>query len=180
LWLAFCAAGCGAARNHPARETDTIDLLSLFPAPAGTVDSGARLYTFVRGGEERRTVTLQADSKVSLCRLSIPARAMLTFALAMPFNLGDGATARVYFRSGEGESLLFERSLDPAGRREDRDWREVSIDLSRYAGRSGELVLQASAASGELTGDWIGWGEPQIRVRAPDARFPGHAAGSGE
>jgi hypothetical protein len=168
LLIGYWATGCGR-RNGPIQEPGIIDLLQLVAehkqVGKESPDFQTMLYTFVRDGQKHQTITLQANSKVPLPRLVMPAHATLTFALTMPFNLGDGAVARVYFRCGKNDDLLFEHLLDPARRREDRSWQEVSIDLSAYAGRSGEIVLQASGETGELTGDWICWGDPKIRIR---------------
>lgn len=155
--------GCGG----PIRQTQTSGSIDLLPLAAGLVptqpaNGQPMIYAFARGGVERQAITLQADSKVPLHPLIIPAHATLAFALAMPFNLGDGAMARVFLRCKEGEFLLMERRLDPARKREDRNWYEATIDMGAYAGKQGQIVLQASTDTGESTGDWIGWGDPRI------------------
>jgi len=166
LLLGCIGSGCGGP-SDPAQVPATINLLSLAAKQNLTQPSNAQLmiYAFARGGVERQTLTLQADSKIALPSIVIPARATLNFALAMPFNLGDGATARVFFRCKEGEFLLMERRLDPSRKQEDRSWYDASLSLDSYAGKQGQIVLQASADTGDSTGDWIGWGDLEIRVR---------------
>ncbi len=164
LLLGGLVSGCSEhIANSP--KPGMIDLMPPVTAPGQPPSTGIQTMAFARNGLERQAIILQADAKVPLRPMLIPAHATLAFALAMPFDLGDGAMARVYFRSREGEFLLMEHRLDPARKREDRQWFEVSLDLENYAGKQGEIVLQASADTGDSTGDWIGWGDVQICTR---------------
>ncbi|MBI4481703.1 MAG: hypothetical protein HY652_02310 [Acidobacteria bacterium] len=169
LGLALEQISCSpdrAARVESARVE--YDLIRMFPqaqvVPVQRAD-GLRpclIFEFARGGLNRRTLTLIANSEVRFTIERIQSGDRLRFGLAMPFNLGDGAQARVLFQSGARSRMLFQRDLDPARRREDRSWSEVDVPLKDCTGEQGELVLQAQNATGDFTGDWIGFAEPEV------------------
>jgi hypothetical protein len=71
----------------------------------------------------------------------------------------------IFAEEGEDRSSLFERTLNPTGRVEDRGWTEVDLPLARWAGRRVRLTLATSAE--RPTGSTLahgGFAEPELVV----------------
>jgi len=91
--------------------------------------------------ESRRVVHAPAPSELAI-PVEIPPRARLAFGIGVHpgavTKRGDGVRFRVRFE----DRVLFERTLDPRARAEDRAWHDVSLDLGELAGRDGTLRFE--------------------------------------
>ena len=62
---------------------------------------------------------------------------------------GDGSTLSIEFRDDAGVSSLAAVTLDPKNDRDTRGWREVLVDLSPVAGRTGTLSFRVTDVDSE-------------------------------
>jgi SAM-dependent methyltransferase len=119
-------------------------------------------------GDERDTLFDHPPALVGF-PLTIPEGAVLVTSLAIHPKAWsqccrDGIEFLVRLRTGRDEHVLLARTLDPAGRPEDRRWHDVRIPLDRHAGRVGFLTFQTRIARGANEFNWAGWGEPALLV----------------
>ena len=120
------------------------------------------------GGETRRAILARPHARLTW-PVAIPpgARLELAFAIA-PGGREDGAGGaqfRVSVSDGPQFAELLRRHVDPG--RGDRGWLTASIDLSSWAGRTVDLVLNTDPAP-DYTGTTRSpavWGEPRIISR---------------
>ena len=116
---------------------------------------------------ERSALFMHPPSR-ALYHLILPAEpALLRFGMGLAPEVidwpGDGVTFEVLIN---GESI-FQEHLDKALAR--GGWQERTVDLAPWAGRGVILSLGVGPGpSGDVAGDWAGWGEPQV----VDARLP--------
>jgi len=116
---------------------------------------------------ERPTLFIHAPSWVTYT-LSLPAQpAMLRFGMGVDPQThnwpGDGATFEVFLN---GERVFLEH-VDKAMARQ--GWHERVVDLAPWAGQEVALALAVTPGpAADTTGDWAGWGEPQV----VDVRLP--------
>jgi hypothetical protein len=81
---------------------------------------------------------------------------------------GDGVTFVLKIEPESGEEIEVYRQhigKDP----KERDWHEVSIPLTEYAGQDVILTLVTEVGpAGDGTGDWAGWERPRIMMELED------------
>ena len=94
----------------------------------------------------------------------VPRAARLILAAGIPgrHHLEPAVEFLVNVRQGGRETTVLSRLVDPANRAEDRRWVPLEADLSSYAGRGVEIVLETRGY--ETTGDVdrAYWGSPTI------------------
>jgi arylsulfatase A-like enzyme len=94
----------------------------------------------------------------------VPRAARLVLSAGIPgrHHLKAGVEFVVNVRQGGSETTVLTRLVDPANRAADRRWVPLEADLSRYAGRDVEIVLETRGF--EKTGDVdrAFWGTPTI------------------
>ena len=116
---------------------------------------------------ERPTLFMHPPSWVTFT-LALPAQpATLRFGMGMdPQTLnwpGDGATFEVFVNSERTFSEHMDKAMTQEG------WHERMVDLAPWAGQEVALALAVTPGpAADPTGDWAGWGEPQV----VDARLP--------
>ncbi len=121
------------------------------------------LYEFERGGVRRLALITIAYAAVEFKIPRLAERSFLCFYVAKAFEIGDEAVARIYLVREGNKELMYERSIDPANRVQDRRWHYEQIDLSRYAGESGSLLFQCHPGRrSDEAADWIGWSKLRI------------------
>jgi tetratricopeptide (TPR) repeat protein len=110
---------------------------------------------------ERPTLFMHSPSQVSYA-LSLPRRpTVLRFSMGMDPQShdwpGDGATFEVLVN---GERFFLEH-LDKLGAHQ--GWHPRTLDLAPWAGEEIMLTLVVTPGpAADSTGDWAGWGEPQV------------------
>jgi tetratricopeptide (TPR) repeat protein len=124
-------------------------------------------FSLPPGFGDRPTLFMHPPSWVTYTLFLPPQPAILRFGLGMDPQShgwsGDGATFEVFLN---GERVFLEH-LDKGVARE--GWHERTVDLSPWAGE--ELALALAVTPGpaaDPSGDWAGWGEPQM----VEARLP--------
>jgi tetratricopeptide (TPR) repeat protein len=109
---------------------------------------------------ERPTLFLHAGSQVTwTVALSQPS--VLRFGMGQaPESLawgGDGATYEVFV---DGERVFLEHLPLEQAR---EGWHEREVDLASFVGQTVQLSLATTPGpTGDVTGDWAGWGEPRL------------------
>jgi arylsulfatase A-like enzyme len=143
-----------------------LDVLSITLVPRGgdfELDHGVRAVT--RDSVTR--TTLYAHTPASFAwRVAVPAGGRIDVGLAALPGETIGYSASLRAERGEHE-LLDERVADG------KSWRQVSLDLARFAGQEAELTLAATSA---FPGAVALWGAPILSCAA--AGSEGTAAGS--
>jgi tetratricopeptide (TPR) repeat protein len=116
---------------------------------------GDRPTLFLHAGSQVTwTVTLSETGALS-------APSVLRFGMGQaPHSLdwgGDGATFEVFV---DGARVFLEHLPVEQAR---EGWHEREVDLSQYAGQTVQLSLATTPGpTGDVTGDWAGWGEPRL------------------
>ena len=140
---------------------------------AGGVAGGTALSSIVRGGVDARlALTVIAPHSVAVPIQVPPEGAVFESALAMRWPDGDGAVAVLSWEEAGRRTELLRVPLLPAPRQPEdgHGWVPVRVDLSRFAGRSGALVLASDPGpAGDDVADWIGWAWPAV-VAAQSSR----------
>jgi arylsulfatase len=136
------------------REAE-VDLLSvsLIPKEAKYAASPVGVLTEARGIALRRTLFMHAPGSIEY-RLRVPKAARLDFGLGV-LSLDSPVTFRVKGASSRdaAETLFEERFADRTG------WGQRSLDMSRFAGRTVTLVLEAES---ERRGTVALWAAPTL------------------
>ena len=108
-------------------------------------------------------VVYQHPNDVGFAPIDVPSEyPVLAFSLAQDPVIwdapGDGATYSIAINAPrEPETKVFSLEIDPKRRREDRRWIGGRADLSRWAGRTIQLSLEANSSN--TASDWGGWGD---------------------
>lgn len=142
----------------------------------------ARVLPRARRRELARTALWPFRPVVALRPLSGGRRSGLSVPVQVPVSGGTLETAvgvhpdfwfrfppsdarfELSLRTEAGERTLFQRTLDPHRRPEDRGWFQVELPLDAWAGQRVELVLRAATSSplGEVF-EMGGWEIPRLR-----------------
>jgi hypothetical protein len=107
--------------------------------------------------------------------VTVPENGELRFSLGikeegwtMP---GDGVLFRVLLGAGTAPEEILNVTVDPYGTPADRAWRDMSLDLSEYAGETVELFFNTNSSGpsrppkDDRNGDFALWGAPRIVSR---------------
>jgi hypothetical protein len=81
---------------------------------------------------------------------------------------GDGVLFRILCTVGGTSDPLASVQLNPFANPSDRQWSELTLDMSQYGGQTVELIfLTNSSAPGadNRNGDLALWGDPRIVVK---------------
>jgi hypothetical protein len=124
-----------------------------------------------RGGQCRRALVQMPGTTVRFRLQAIPPDSVLQLGLSRAGFLESFAQARLFFESGNATEVLDAVALDAVADR--GHWLDWEIDLSRLAGRSGALVLEADP---DPSADWIAWS--RLRIISPSK--PAYAASQAE
>jgi tetratricopeptide (TPR) repeat protein len=114
---------------------------------------------------DRPTLFMHAPSRASYTVTLPNEPVVLCFGMGLhPLTWswgGDGTTFEVFVDDGDGERQMLAGRLDIPTAME--GWKDGSVDLSSYAGRTVTLTLSViPGPEWEMTGDWAGWGEPRL------------------
>jgi len=99
----------------------------------------------------------------------VPRGGRLTVAAGIPArHQGESAVEFVVsVRRGGRERTVVSQLVDPVNREEHRLWVPLEADLSAYAGRGVELLLETRGFEAATSEDRAFWGTPTISVAAP-------------
>jgi arylsulfatase A-like enzyme len=103
----------------------------------------------------------------------VPADGRLVLAAGIPGRYREASAVEfvVSVRRGGRATTVLSRLVDPANREADRGWVPLEADLSRYAGRGVEIVLETRGFERSSEPDRAFWGTPTITT-ARDAGAP--------
>lgn len=120
---------------------------------------------FAIKGEVKKVIFAHPLSEISYS-MEIPVRAVLKFSIGIAensWNKGDGTMGEIYIKSGDRETKVFSKFLDPNHRLEDRRWHDYEIELSEFSGRNIGIIFKTFPGpvvqeEGDYEADWWGWG----------------------
>ena len=125
------------------------------------------------GGEERPSLYAPAPSRVRFRSVAIPRGAHLVFGIGLIDSTIERETDGTLFRVAVAESSgaaepIWSRALPFDGEKKNKRWRDVDIDLSRFAGREVDLLLETRRIGDHANG-WGAWSMPVIRSGPSDS-----------
>jgi arylsulfatase A-like enzyme len=96
----------------------------------------------------------------------VPRQGHLVVAAGIPGRHQDASAVEflVHVRERGRERTVLSQLVDPANRAEHRQWIPLEADLSRYAGRGVEIVLETRGFDRQAIPDRAFWGTPTITV----------------
>lgn len=168
LFLLACT-GCSSNDPAPAKRAgfDFIENFasgSIWPAQESSTPTGKPallIEEFSVGGEKRHALITLASAKIVFEVPEVTKDSRLTFGVGMNTTLGDGAEGIISVEAGNVSEVIYQRSLDPITRAEDRKWFDESVDFSRYAGKAIKVTFETKPGSkGDAVGDWVAWSTP--------------------
>lgn len=120
---------------------------------------------------DSRDILFQHPSSRVTYTVDLPAQSSLYFGLGMAEEVwsadkGDGVVYSIYVRDPDKDYVLhrvFQKTLDPKNNPEDRQWFDEKVDLSRFGGKTVEIVFEAMPGlANDFNFDWGGWSNPVI------------------
>ena len=157
-----------------------IDLIAQFPDATKQQDpTKFSVVSATLHGETKQAVLVTEDTPecCSATRLkyqvTVPDNAWLRVGVGLKEEAwtqqGDGVLFRVLVSVGSTQDMLLSMRVDPYNNAGDREWKDVMLDMSEYAGENVQLMFltNSSAAGGgdNRTGDLALWGAPRIVLK---------------
>ncbi len=149
------------AVNTDSGENVARDLFAAFPFTKRKGDMRKTVYTL--GGKRLNTVFAHPPSRWKWS-MKVPPGARLEFAAGIDPKVHDKSPPVTFEVAVQGE-VAWSCRLDPKNNREDRKWKEGSVDLSSSGGK--KVTVEMTTASGEPAYAWAGWGAPRVPARWP-------------
>jgi arylsulfatase A-like enzyme len=125
--------------------------------------------------------TKEKDQSITFKGISLCNGAKIEFKIAVGSAAYDGMQNgkhlggieyRIYIDDGKKSDLVFEHTLCPFEKEEDRGWHGFSLDISKYAGRAVDIVFTTRYAPGGLVYGHALWAEPTIVNIPTDEEYP--------
>ncbi len=163
LW----AGGCSRSGED---ESKPIDFISIFDtgriSPDGTFGTPTGkpalvIRRFPIGDERRDALVTLALGKIEFDIPAMPPEAVLTFAVGMNADTGDGADGMIVIEADGKSETVYKRYLNPIDRSEDRGWFDETLDLSKYQGKHAKLTF-TTGPHGNAIADWFAWANPKL------------------
>ena len=167
------SAGCGGERM-------VIDLVETFPS--AKQQPGPDVFQILQAkikDDTRPAILVKAPSRITW-KVEVPPKAWLKVGAALREDVwtvpGDGVMFEVritYTKAGQlSNEQLTSFIVNPYGNPADRDWHDVTVDLSDHAGTAVELIFNTrsswspqGAPKDDQNGDLALWGAPRITAR---------------
>lgn len=163
--------------RRSATTASSVDLIKLFPQAEKRSnpvppDQAIRVVTVSINGESKPCITQQSTGRI-IFRLTPPPDSWFSAAIAVDPSVWDKEGDGVLFRMGvsDGKSVyeeLLNQHVNPAANKSDRRWIPVALDLSAWAGREVNVILNVNASvpgkPGDLRNDLALWGAPALVV----------------
>lgn len=121
--------------------------------------------------DETRDIIFQHSSSNLTYTVTLPVQSSLSFGLGMSEEVwsqenGDGAIYSIYIRDPEEPLLLYrvyQKSIDPIHNPADRRWFDERVDLSRFGGKTVEIIFESlPGPENNSNFDRGGWSQPVI------------------
>ncbi len=177
--IALVAAGFAVWLLRSGGEQPAIDLVQEFPQATikrPTPDTFSILDATIAGTTHRAVYT--ADPSRIGWHVTVPPNAWLKLSLGLKQESwtmeGDGVVFQIGVTNGKSYEELLRLHVDPYHEPADRQWKDLSLDLSPYSGESIDLIFNTlssldpqpgQAARDDRNGDMALWGAPRIVVR---------------
>jgi hypothetical protein len=136
------------------------------------VEQGIKVVTVTINGETKPCILAQSWGRV-IFKLTPPADSWFSASIAIDPSAWDKEGDGVLFRMGvsDGKNTyeeLLNQHVNPAANKSDRRWIPVALDLSAYAGREINLILNTDASmpgkGNNPNNDLALWGAPALVV----------------
>jgi arylsulfatase A-like enzyme len=170
--LLLVLAGC--ARDYPAVDLVTAKSRLLDASVAGRgkpwfAAQAAKLNVRI-DDEIRRALPAAPPSRI-VYGVDIPSGGHLSFACAVDPSVQDRLAVEfvVKVKRGEREEKVWSQLVDPVARPEHRGWLPADVDLSAYAGRGAQLVLETASPKPLDLARAALWGSPVLSSRQGEA-----------
>lgn len=157
--------------RRPAETAVAFDLVELFPqaekrTTMASLHEGFDITDVTIQGETRHCILAVPHSRI-IYKITIPAHGQFRAWAAMRqeawTNDGDGAGFRVGVSDGKKYQEFVRIRLHPRARPEDRRWVPVTADLSEYAGKTVDVILNTDPIGSPIY-DAALWGSPAIVI----------------
>jgi hypothetical protein len=159
-------------RGH---ENVAVDLIQQFPMAKEkrpNPDVFSIIDATINGQTKRAIFTKDQVGTRIKWDVPIPENAWLVVSLGLKEESwkmdGDGVLFRILCTVGGTSDPLASVQLNPFANPSDRQWSELTLDMSQYGGQTVELIfLTNSSAPGadNRNGDLALWGDPRIVVK---------------
>ncbi len=158
---------------RPESETIAVDLVSTFAA----AEKRPRPESFTTGpvtiaGETRQGLQPKEPSRIIWSQVLIPENGVLKVSLGIleqGWTMdGDGVLFRIGISTGSQFDELLSLVRNPFGNPADRQWHEITLDLSEYAGERVNVIFNTNSSlpgGDNRNGDFPVWGAPRITVQ---------------
>lgn len=174
-------------RGHPRWGPEVHRLrLAFHPPPGGIVVErivltrerpvGETLARLIDGGvkaelgSDVRNALLGVPEAPIRWHIEVPDRGVLRLSYGTPSTILSPVRFRVWFETDHGDRALLSDVVVEPGQDSDR-WHAVSVELSRFAGDSGDVELEtAVSGSFEPVRGFPLWANPRINFSAPAER----------
>jgi hypothetical protein len=164
---------------RPGADNVAIDLLSEFPnaklkQPSAEVFEVADVSL---GGDSKRAIFAKDQSRITWA-VTVPDGAWLKVSIGLKEEAwkteGDGVYFFISVSDGPKYEEIYQLVVNPFANASDRGWKNVTLDLSPYAGNTVNLMFNTRASPpatpgvaqrNDVRGDMPLWGEPQVVIR---------------
>lgn len=156
-----------------------IDLVAQFPT-AKAKNPSPDVFEVIDAslaGERMKAIYAKQPSRV-VWSITVPEDAWLKVSLGTKEEAwtmqGDGVLFMIGASDGPNWSDLFSLVVNPFGNPSDKGWKEITVDLSQFAGKTIDLIFNTRSSAGpapgqapkdDRNGDMALWGNPRVVVR---------------
>jgi hypothetical protein len=167
--LLFCITLAACSYSNSSKTYNFLnkfDSGSITPASEPSTPTGKPVLVlpdFMVDGEKRQAMITLASAKIGFRLSGLGKHATLKFGVGMNTTLGDGAEGIITVKADKKSEVVYRRFLNPVDRAEDRKWFEESVDLSKFAGKSIQIIFETNPGpKGDGVGDWFAWSNPVL------------------
>ena len=156
-------------------ERVAIDLVQTFPTAERRPNPDVfSVIDATLAGQTKRAIFSRQDQVGTriVWNVMVPNNAWLKVSLGLREEAwtmkGDGVLFRIGVSEANAYDALLSVVINPFANASDRQWDDVSFDLSPYAGRLVHLIFDTNSSidgHDDRNGDLALWGEPRIVVR---------------
>jgi radical SAM superfamily enzyme YgiQ (UPF0313 family)/SAM-dependent methyltransferase len=122
---------------------------------------------FMVDGQLRHVLFEHPRARLTYDNIKLKEGAVLRFGIALSQRCidweGHGVRYRIIITHDGNEHTLFDHTIDPKAKQEDRCWHDFEIDLSSFGNSTISVsFITDPDESGDLTGAWAGWSRPHL------------------
>lgn len=158
----------------PPRAAPVVDLIDRLPDAVDRLPAPEAFSVIdaTIAGVRRPAILVQRPTAARIVwSVTVPDRAWLEVGLALPeqtWTAGEGLMFMIGIAAGGDYQQPMMRVVNPAANARDRQWREVALDLGKYAGQTIRIGFNTrwwTETRDGSTGNLALWGTPRIVVR---------------